>query len=96
MDLGGYDCIPANRISRVFHFNGPGVSVAAACASSLVAVHKAKVKRVGGVADDAEAALDEPCHKGVVDMNRTHSLLKSRQGRPRATVPAGRHVNATA
>ena len=41
--LGGYDCILANRLSYVFGLSGQSLSVGAACAASLVAIHKAKV-----------------------------------------------------
>lgn len=40
--LGNYSCILANRISHIFGFNGESISLDAACASSLVAIHHAK------------------------------------------------------
>ncbi|MBY0119543.1 beta-ketoacyl synthase N-terminal-like domain-containing protein [Paenibacillus xylanexedens] len=40
--LGNYESILANRISYIMDFKGASISVNAACASSLVAVHEAK------------------------------------------------------
>ncbi|MGA1790296.1 MAG: thioester reductase domain-containing protein [bacterium] len=40
--LGNYECILANRISYVFGLQGASISIDAACASSLVAIHEAK------------------------------------------------------
>ena len=54
--LGGYDCILANRISFVFGLVGPSLSIGAACASSLVAIDRAKNYLLQGDADYALAA----------------------------------------
>ncbi|MDT0269590.1 SDR family NAD(P)-dependent oxidoreductase [Streptomyces sp. DSM 44915] len=52
--LGGYDCLMANRLSHTLGLRGPSVSVDAACASSLVAIHLA----IGALRDDeADFAL---------------------------------------
>ncbi|MBF0443347.1 MAG: polyketide synthase, partial [Oligoflexales bacterium] len=40
--LGNYECILANRLSYIFGFHGESIPINAACASSLVAMHKAK------------------------------------------------------
>ncbi|AIQ12429.1 hypothetical protein PDUR_11275 [Paenibacillus durus] len=40
--LGNYECMLANRISYTLDLRGASVSINAACASSLVAVHEAK------------------------------------------------------
>ncbi|MGA1867912.1 MAG: SDR family NAD(P)-dependent oxidoreductase [bacterium] len=40
--LGNYDCILANRLSYFYGFTGISLSINAACASSLVALHEAK------------------------------------------------------
>ncbi|MEW6380987.1 MAG: polyketide synthase [bacterium] len=40
--LGNYECILANRISYAFGLQGASMSIDAACASSLVAMHQAK------------------------------------------------------
>ncbi len=39
--LGNYECVLANRISHAFGLRGASVTVNAACASSLVALHEA-------------------------------------------------------
>ena len=54
--LGNYDCILANRISYFFGLSGPSLSIDAACAASLVAVHKSKVALETEEADYAIAA----------------------------------------
>ncbi|MGY0063719.1 SDR family NAD(P)-dependent oxidoreductase [Streptomyces sp. LZ34] len=53
--LGGYDCLMANRLSHTLGLRGPSVSVDAACASSLVAVHMAMQALLGDEADFALA-----------------------------------------
>lgn len=52
--LGNYECILANRISHCFGFSGPSLSINAACASSLVALHLARRALAAG---DCEYAL---------------------------------------
>ncbi len=42
MCMGIYDCMLANRISYLFNFSGTSVSLNAACASSIIAIHEAK------------------------------------------------------
>ncbi|MGK0290920.1 MAG: 3-oxoacyl-(acyl-carrier-protein) synthase, partial [bacterium] len=54
--LGNYDCILANRISYAFGFEGVSLSIDAACASSLVAIHNAKASLFTGESDYAIAA----------------------------------------
>jgi len=54
--LGNYDCILANRISHFFKLRGESVSIGAACASSLVALHRARNALVQGECDYAIAA----------------------------------------
>ena len=54
--LGNYDCILANRISHFFKLRGESVSIGAACASSLVALHRAKNALIQGECDYAIAA----------------------------------------
>ncbi|MEG8178092.1 ACP S-malonyltransferase [Nocardia terpenica] len=49
--LGVYDCLLANRLSQTFDLSGASVSVDAACASSLVAVHLGVQALTGGEAD---------------------------------------------
>jgi acyl transferase domain-containing protein len=38
--LGNYKSVLSNRISHLFNFTGPSLSIDSACASSLVAVHE--------------------------------------------------------
>lgn len=40
--LGNYECILANRLSYYFGLTGASISIDAACASSLIAIHEAK------------------------------------------------------
>ncbi|BBB93426.1 MAG TPA: SDR family NAD(P)-dependent oxidoreductase [Methylomusa anaerophila] len=40
--LGNYSCILANRLSYYFGFLGESIAIDAACASSLIAIHKAR------------------------------------------------------
>ncbi len=54
--LGNYECILANRLSHTFGFQGESISIDAACASSLVALHHAKVTLQSGESDYAIAA----------------------------------------
>ena len=54
--LGNDHCILANRISHQFNFRGESISINAASASSLVAIHKAKSSLVMGECDYAIAA----------------------------------------
>jgi len=54
--LGVYDCILANRISYTFGFRGASLSIDAACASSLVALHHAKAALLSGESDYAIVA----------------------------------------
>jgi|GEM_PF-5863427 len=54
--LGNDHCILANRISHQLNFSGESISVNAASASSLVAIHKAKSSLVLGECDYAIAA----------------------------------------
>ena len=53
--LGNYECILANRLSHLFNFRGPSFSIDAACGSSLVAMHQAKLSLLSGEADYAIA-----------------------------------------
>ena len=54
--LGNYECILANRISHFFGLQGPSFSINAACASSLVAVHQARLALASGECRFALAA----------------------------------------
>jgi len=54
--LGVYDCILANRISYTFGLRGASLSIDAACASSLVALHHAKTALLSGECDYALVA----------------------------------------
>lgn len=54
--LGNYDCILSNRISYMFGLTGASVSLDAACASSLVAIHTARQTLSTGDCDYAIAA----------------------------------------
>ncbi|MFI8356845.1 SDR family NAD(P)-dependent oxidoreductase [Streptomyces cyaneofuscatus] len=49
--LGGYDCLLANRVSHFFGLRGASISIDAACASSLVAVHTGSQALLSGEAD---------------------------------------------
>lgn len=61
--LGCYDCMLANRISHVFGLSGPSYAIAAACASSLVALHEAKQSlRTGGASFAIAAGVSVNCH----------------------------------
>jgi len=40
--LGNYECMLSNRVSYMFDLQGASLSIDAACASSLVAIHEAK------------------------------------------------------
>ncbi len=51
--LGNYECILANRLSHTFGLQGESISINAACASSLVALHHAKVALQSGDSDYA-------------------------------------------
>ncbi len=53
--LGNYESILANRLSHFFDFKGPSFSIDAACASSLVALHQAKLSLLSGESDYAIA-----------------------------------------
>lgn len=59
--LGNYECILANRVSHCLGLAGPSLSVNAACASSLVALHLARRALAAG---DCEYAL-----VGAVNLN---------------------------
>jgi polyketide synthase PksN len=52
---GNFMCILANRISYIFGFTGPSLSYDAACASSLAALHQAKISLINGECDYAIA-----------------------------------------
>lgn len=54
--LGNYNCILANRISYTFGFQGTSLSIDAACAASLVALHNAKTSLLLGESDYAIVA----------------------------------------
>lgn len=54
--LGNYTCILANRISYAFGFEGASTTVDAACAASLVAIHKAKRSLLNKESDFAFAS----------------------------------------
>ncbi len=51
--LGSYPCMTANRISHFFKFTGTSFSLDAACASSLTALHEAKLSLRSGSSDYA-------------------------------------------
>lgn len=51
--LGSYPCMTANRISHFFKLTGPSFSLDAACASSLIALHEAKLGLRSGCCDYA-------------------------------------------
>lgn len=53
--IGNFEGIIANRISYTFDFKGTSMSINAACASSLVALHKAKQSLALGESDFALA-----------------------------------------
>ncbi|MGZ5558026.1 MAG: SDR family NAD(P)-dependent oxidoreductase [Methylobacter sp.] len=53
--LGNYECILANRLSYFFGLQGPSFAIDAACASSLVAMHQAKLSLLSGETDYAIA-----------------------------------------
>lgn len=53
--LGSYECMLANRVSYAFNLQGPSLSINAACASSLVALHEAKRSLLTGESDYAFA-----------------------------------------
>ncbi|HEX7057815.1 MAG TPA: beta-ketoacyl synthase N-terminal-like domain-containing protein [Bacilli bacterium] len=53
--LGNFEGMLANRISHTFHFSGASLSINAACASSLIAVHEAKRALLAGECDYALA-----------------------------------------
>ncbi|MGA1868339.1 MAG: thioester reductase domain-containing protein [bacterium] len=54
--LGNYECILANRISYIFGLEGASISIDAACASSLVAIHEAKRSLIMNESDYALAS----------------------------------------
>jgi polyketide synthase PksN len=54
--LGNYDCILANRISYSFGFTASSLSIDAACAASMVALHNAKISLLSGESDYAIVA----------------------------------------
>ena len=54
--VGNYESILANRISYTFGFNGPSLSINAACAASMVALHNARMILLSGESDYAIAA----------------------------------------
>ncbi|MEW5803367.1 MAG: SDR family NAD(P)-dependent oxidoreductase [bacterium] len=53
--LGNYECILANRLSYTFGLQGTSISIDAACASSLVALHQAKSSLIVGESEYALA-----------------------------------------
>jgi polyketide synthase PksN len=53
--LGNYECILANRLSYYFGLSGASISIDAACASSLIALHEAKTSLRSGECDYALA-----------------------------------------
>ena len=54
--LGNYECMLANKLSYYFGLRGESISIDAACASSLVAVHHARRSLRSGESDYAFAA----------------------------------------
>lgn len=54
--LGSFPCIIANRISHAFNLHGVSMSIDAACASSLVSLHQAKLSLQTGESDYAFAS----------------------------------------
>jgi polyketide synthase PksN len=54
--LGNYDCILANRISYTFGLTGTSLSLDAACAASMVALHNAKLSLLSSESDYAIVA----------------------------------------
>jgi 3-oxoacyl-(acyl-carrier-protein) synthase len=60
---GNYPCMIANRISHFLNLSGASLSIDAACASSLVALHEAKLALRQGSCDYAiVAAANLICH----------------------------------
>lgn len=54
--LGSFECMMSNRVSHAFGFRGVSLTLDAACASSLVALHEAKKSLVCGESDYAFAS----------------------------------------
>ena len=79
--LGNIDCIMANRISYLLGFNGPSLSIDAACASSLVALHLS-----------SRSLRDEECDYGLVAASvlHLHSMNHFSFSKSRMLSPEGR------
>lgn len=54
--LGNYHSLLANRVSYAFGFSGESIAIDAACASSLVALHNARMNLLNGESDFAIVA----------------------------------------
>ena len=74
--VGNYDCILANRLSYVFGLTGESLSIDAACASSLVAVHQAReALRLGRCSFALAAGVNLNLHPWkYISFSKSHML----------------------